>query len=39
MTFTELHENVRRYRAALQHVGVTMGDRVVGTRRSISQSK
>jgi acetoacetyl-CoA synthetase len=31
MTFAELNENVRRYRAALQHVGVTVGDRVVGT--------
>ncbi|CAF0827090.1 unnamed protein product [Adineta steineri] len=29
MTFSELNENVRRYRAALQHVGVTVGDRVV----------
>ncbi|CAF0787649.1 unnamed protein product [Adineta steineri] len=29
MTFAELNENVRRYRAALQHVGVTVGDRVV----------
>ncbi len=31
MTFAELHENVRRYRAALQHVGVTIGDRVAGS--------
>jgi acyl-coenzyme A synthetase/AMP-(fatty) acid ligase len=30
MTFAELNENVRRYRAALQHIGVTIGDRVVG---------
>ncbi|CAF0791737.1 unnamed protein product [Rotaria sp. Silwood1] len=28
MTFAELNESVRRYRAALQHVGVTVGDRV-----------
>ncbi|CAF4073532.1 unnamed protein product [Rotaria sp. Silwood2] len=27
-TFAELNESVRRYRAALQHVGVTVGDRV-----------
>ena len=32
MTFAQLHENVRSYRAALQHVGVTVGDRVVGNR-------
>ncbi|CAF4949878.1 unnamed protein product, partial [Rotaria magnacalcarata] len=25
----ELNDSVRRYRAALKHVGVTMGDRVV----------
>jgi acetoacetyl-CoA synthetase len=37
MTFAELNDNVRRYRAALQHIGVTVGDRVVGTRTSISQ--
>lgn len=30
MTFAQLHDNVRRYRAALQHIGVTVGDRVVG---------
>ena len=30
ITFAELHKIVRRYRAALQHVGVTKGDRVVG---------
>ncbi len=30
MTFAELNENVRHYRAALQHVGITVGDRVVG---------
>lgn len=31
MTFAQLNDQVRRYRAALQHVGVTKGDRVVGT--------
>jgi acyl-coenzyme A synthetase/AMP-(fatty) acid ligase len=36
MTFAELHENVRRYRAALQHCGVTVGDRVAGNRTSVS---
>ncbi|CAF0817572.1 unnamed protein product [Rotaria sordida] len=28
ITFAELHESVRRYRAALQYVGVKVGDRV-----------
>ncbi len=35
MTFAELNENVRRYRAALQHIGITIGDRVVGTKTSV----
>lgn len=34
MTFAQLHDNVRRYRAALQHIGVTVNDRVVGNRNS-----
>ena len=38
MTFAQLHENVRRYRAALQHAGVTVGDRVVGNYRETYQS-
>ncbi|CAF4647969.1 unnamed protein product [Rotaria socialis] len=29
LTFAELNDSVRRYRAALKHVGVTIGDRVV----------
>jgi len=29
LTFAQLHDEVRRYRAALQHIGVTKGDRVV----------
>lgn len=32
LTFAQLHDEVRRYRAALQHIGVTKGDRVVGKR-------
>ncbi|UJR15921.1 hypothetical protein I4U23_002842 [Adineta vaga] len=28
LTFAQLNEQVRRYRAALQHIGVTVGDRV-----------
>jgi len=30
ITFAQLNEQVRRYRAALKHVGVTVNDRVVG---------
>ena len=30
LSFAQLNEQVRRYRAALQHIGVTVGDRVAG---------
>jgi acyl-coenzyme A synthetase/AMP-(fatty) acid ligase len=30
ISFAQLNEHVRQYRAALQHAGVTKGDRVVG---------
>ena len=32
LSFAEIHENVRRYRAALQHAGIKQDDRVVGNR-------